>query len=201
MRRRRHKITVEVVSFRRALQPWVLVLFLLVSAAAFGSIGSDQPKQVQCGDGATGTWQNPCPTVGGAMVSAGGLDTTGASGAYVDVKWTTDRCASSVVILMRDANFATERQVYGDGMGSDGCDAGFAKNHLVHVDHLSPSYQGTPAAGFEFGSKGSHYFYVASQDKTSGKWSTSRWPVQWQLQGTLQAFCIYVSRPQSVRSF
>ena len=155
----------------------VSILFLLASSAAFGSIGSDQPKQVQCGDVADGAWQNPCPAMGPTpAVTAGGLDTSGTSGAYVDVKWTTEHCSSSVVVLMRDGNLAPERQVYGDGLGSDDCGAGFAKNHLVHVDHLSPSYQGTPAAGFEFGSKGSHFFYVASQDKNSGKWSTSGGP-------------------------
>ena len=162
--------------FQALLPPWVSLLFLLVGSAAFGSIGPDQPKDVQCGNAASGAWQTPGSAMGSTpAVAAGGL-ASGTSGAYVDVKWTTEHCSSSVVVLMRDRNLAPERHVYGDVAGNDGCGAGFAKNHSVHIDHLSPSYQGTPAAGFEFGSKGSHFFYVASQDKNSGKWSTTGGP-------------------------
>ncbi len=173
------------------LRPWVSILFLLVGPVAFGSIGPDQPKNVQCGDVAGGVWQNPCPIMGTTpAVTAGGLDTSGTAGAYVDVRWTTEHCSSSVVVLMRDGNLTPERQVYGDVAGNDGCGGGFAKKHVVHVDHLSPSYQGTPAAGREFGSRGSHFFYVASQDKTSGKWSTTGGPAiaSGACQGTCKPF-------------
>ena len=116
-----------------------------------------------------------------APVTAGGLDTSGTTGAYIDVKWATGHCSSSAVVLMRDANFAPERQVYGDAAGNDGCGAGFAKNHQVHVDHLWP--------------RARHFFYVASQDKDSGKWSTTGGPYrEWELQGDLQTFCLRLSR-------
>ena len=171
---------------------WISIVFMLVNVAAVGSIGSDQPKDVQCGDAAAGVWQTSCPiyAAGAPVTTAGGLDTTGTTGAYVDVKWKTEHCSSSVVVIMRDANMAPERQVYGDALGNDGCGTGFARNHAVHVDHLSPSYQGTPAAGYEFGSKGSHFFYVASQDKDTGKWSTTGGPtiVDSNCKGTCKPF-------------
>ena len=150
--------------WRIPLRLWMPVSFLLLSSWAFASLGSDQPKDVQCGDAATGVWQNSCPSMTSPAppVTAGGLDTSGTTGAYIDVKWATGRCSSSAVVLMRDANFAPERQVFGDAAGNDGCGAGFAKNHQVHVDHLWP--------------RARHFFYVASQEKDSGKWSTTAGP-------------------------
>ena len=107
----------------------------------------------------------PNTTTGGkATVQVGGIDTTqGGGGAFVDVKWITNRCSSSLVLVALDANKAVMRQVPGDSSGNDGCGPGYAKNHLVRVNFRAPG------AGF--------YFYPASQDKITGQWSTRNGPV------------------------
>lgn len=152
----------------------------------FASGGTGGISNVQCGDAATGTFI-ACPIPGAGAnptVTVGGIDTSFPStGAYVDFKWTTPNCSSSIVVFMRDINYAPERYWQGDATGADGCNAGYAKNHRVHANYLVPAYTGltTPngnsIAGFSSGQRG-HDFYIASQDQANGTWETLGGPCQ-----------------------
>ncbi len=150
----------------------------------FVSGGTGEISNVQCGDAVAGTFIS-CPVPPGGTnptVTVGGIDISQPStGAYVDWKWVTPNCAGSVVVFMRDINYAPERYWKGDAAGADGCSAGFAKNHNVHADHLVPNYAGltTPTGGsiapFSVARHG-HMFYVASQDQAAGTWVTAGGP-------------------------
>ena len=152
----------------------ILVLFLCALPLAA------QIANVQCGDATAGVWQNPCPvpgTDGGVnpTVTAGGIDTSQPStGAYLDFKWTTPNCSSSVVIYDPDINYAALRRWVGAG-GTDGCNPGYAKNHTVHANYLQPSYAGlTTSTGTSITpySLWPHFFELASQDQSSGTWTS-----------------------------
>ena len=154
-----------------------LATLLLANVTAFAQI-----TNVQCGDAATGTFI-ACPvTAGSPTVTAGGIDkSTPTTGAYVDFQWTTPNCSSSIVVYMRDTNFAPERYWQGNANGADGCGAGYAKNHSVHANYLSPSYTGlvnSLGASMAAYDLPNHFFYVASQDQSTGSWLTKGGPCQ-----------------------
>jgi hypothetical protein len=137
-----------------------------------------QISNVECGDASTGIFiACPVPPAGAnPTVTAGGIDTSFPStGAYVDFTWTTPDCSSSIVVYMPDTNYAPMRYWQGNTGGRDGCNAGYAKNHSVHANYLGPAYTGlnTPAGlGIAPYASSNHFFYVASQDQTSGSWAT-----------------------------
>lgn len=163
----------------------VPVRYLCLVVPLLASIsGLAQISNVQCGNAATGTFV-ACPIPAGGTnptVTVGGIDTgTSTTGAYVDFKWTTATCSSSLVVYMRDINYAPERYWQGDTAGADGCAAGYAKNHSVHANYLGASYAGRvntvggSIAGYHLPN---HFFYIASQDQTTGAWLTKGGPCQ-----------------------
>lgn len=161
-------------------------LALAVAALCLCSIPAlAQISNVQCGDAVSGTFIScPQPATGGyPTVTAGGIDTSmPTTGAYLDVKWTTPNCSSSIVVYL-DPNhtYAPQRWFKGDTAGGDGCAAGYAKNHNVHMNYASPSCTGliTPL-GVHMNAYclGNHWFYPASQDQSSGIWSTLGGPCE-----------------------
>lgn len=156
------------------MNKWLLMFALLWTVTAGAQITG-----VQCGDAVGGVWQNPCPTPPSGTnptVTAGAIDTTQpTTGVYLDFKWVTTNCSSSIVVYMRDINYAPERYWQGDSAGNDGCGSGYAKNHSVHANYLTPAYTGlTSPNGTHIAPFTSpyHLFYLASQDSGTGAWTT-----------------------------
>ena len=127
-----------------AIKSLLFAVAILAATSAYADMGTDQPTNVQCGDAAKQVW-TACPISSSPTVTVGGLDTsapTGVSGAYVDFKWDTVNCSSSIVVAMRDTNYAPNETWPGTPAGADGCSPVYAKHHTVHVNYLSPSYKG-----------------------------------------------------------
>ena len=164
-----------------AIKSLLFAVAILAATSAYADMGTDQPTNVQCGDAAKQVW-TACPVSSNPTVTVGGLDTsapTGVTGAYIDFKWDTVNCSSSIVVVMRDTNYSPERKAAGDAAGADGCMPGYAKHHAVHVNYLAPSYKGlTSTAGLAMAAYTSpnHFFYLASQDQVAGTWSTKGGP-------------------------